>query len=222
MGIQVSVICPTTNKILPLFCNMITQSIKWGTPLPKREPYMQQMLETFCIQVRALIKQDPLQHCLQFLAIFNWICLSLFTGSRGNEYCQTSSRCNHVLHVPCNGVEGSHRGEPLAFMMSDFQFLTATATIVSALEALAKPHSIIELQICFQFDKSPINGHWCKFFRTKHKYLCPVLASLSIAQQALKLCIPWLDPLGVYCLDHQAPHTFAYTYIRSQEVITVM
>jgi len=222
LGIQVTVICPTTNKILPPFWDTITQSLKWGTPLPKCEPYMHQMLETFCVQARALIKQDPLQHCLRFLAIFDWICLGLFTGSRGNKYCQTGSRRNHVSRVPQDGVAGSHGGEPLAFMMSDFRFLTATATIVSVLEALAKPHSVVELQICFRFDKSPINGRWRKFSQTEHKYLCPVLAGLSIAQRTLKLCVPRLDPLGVYRLNNQAPHEFAYTYLHSREVITVM
>jgi len=39
LGLQVSIICPTTNKILPLFCNTFTQSLKWGMPILKWELY---------------------------------------------------------------------------------------------------------------------------------------------------------------------------------------
>jgi len=60
-------------------------------------------------------------------------------------------------------MAGVHAGEPIAFIISDFCFLTTAEIIVSPLEGLLHPTLVNKLQICFCFDKSPINGHWQKF-----------------------------------------------------------
>jgi len=98
----------------------------------------------------------------------------------------------------------------------------ATNTIISAHEGLTQASSIAKLHIHFCFDKSPINSWWHKFHCTGHNYLCPMLASLSIVQQAIVLQVPASDPLGIYawtCSDHSG-HT--YTYLQSTELITIM
>jgi len=222
LHLDVPVVCPVTQKILQLYRDVIAQALKWGMPLPKREPYTHEMLETFYRQARALVVSDPSQHLSCFLAVFGWIRLGLFTGSRGSEYCQTTARRHMVSRVPNDPAAGKHAGEPIAFILADFRFLTASDTIVGPREGLTQASSVIELHIRFRFDKSPVNGCWCKFLRTGHRYLCPVLAGLSIVQRALALNISPSDPLGVYTwtrLDHSDR---SYTYLRSTELINIM
>jgi len=81
---------------------------------------------------------------------------------------------------------------------------------------------MVELQICFCFDKSLINGRWQKFCRTGHGYLCPVLASLSIMQRAIALQVPSTNPLGVYEWMRDDKSHRTYTYLQSMELITIM
>jgi len=116
----------------------------------------------------------------------------------GAEYCQTTACHHEILWVPQDGVTSSHVGKPIAFIISDFCFLTSDETIVSPIDDLHHPACIIKLQICFHFDKSPINGHCQKFRCTGHGHLCPVLAGLSIVQCAIALQVPSLEPLRAY------------------------
>jgi len=222
LDINVPVICQSTQKILPAYRDPIAQAFKWGTPQPKREPYTHQMIKTFATQVRTLLKADPHNHTSQFLAVFDWIRLSLFTGSRGMEYCQTTARRHEFSRVPRDISAGAHAGEPIAFLLDDFFFLTVQDTLVSPLIGIQQPDQVIELQIRFRFDKSPINGRWRKFHRTGHPYLCPVKAGLSIVQRAAVLKVPALDPLGVFAWTGSCKQPRTYTYLRSAEVIKIM
>jgi len=154
--------------------------------------------------------------------VFDWIHLGLFMGSCGAEYCQTSAQHHAVSQVPNNGVASSHASEPLAFIMTDFWFLTSDETLVSPLDRLAHPSRVVKLQICFRFDKSPINGQWQKFRCTSHGYLCPVLAGLSIVQRVVALKVPNSDPLGVYEWTRDDKSFRTYTYLQSMELITIM
>jgi len=219
LNVTVHVVSPTTQKILPPFRDVIAQAFKWGTPQPKREPYTHQMLKTFYRQVHDLVQKNPAYLLSLFAAVFDWVRLGLFTGSRGNEYCQTVARRHEVTRVPLDAAAGEHAGEPIAFIMTDFRFLTADDTILSPESSLRHPHSVVELQIRFRFDKSPINSRWRKFRRTGHGYLCPVLAGLSIVQRAVQLQVRPTDPLGVYGWPGRLS---LYTFIRSTEVISIM
>jgi len=222
LHLDVPVVCPITQKIIQPFRDTIAQALKWGMPQPKREPYTHQMLTTFYSQARALVRSDPQHNLSCFLAVFDWIRLGLFTGSRGAEYCQTTARRHEVSRVPVDGVAGSHASEPIAFIMADFWFLTSNDTLVTPLEGLTHPERVVELQICFRFDKSPINGRWRKFRRTGHGYLCPVLAGLSIIQGAVALQVPPTDPLGVYAWTRDDKSFRTFTYLQSTELIAIM
>jgi len=180
------------------------------------------MLRTFYIQARDMVRHTPTHHLSRFVAVFDWIRLSLFTGSRGSEYCQTGARRHSFSKVSTDSVAGVHAGEPIAFIISDFRFLTDSEIIVSPLEGLLNPTSVKELQICFRFDKSPINGRWRKFRRTGHHYLCPVLAGLSIVQRHIQLRVPQNEPLGVYQWTPTKTCTRTYTFLKADEVIRIM
>jgi len=222
LGVTVHIVCPNTQKILPPFRDPIAQAFKWGSPQAKREPYTHQMLRTFYTQARDRVRQNPSQHLSRFVAVFDWIRLSLFMGSRGSEYCQTSTRRHSFSKVATDAAAGAHAGEPIAFILSDFRFLTDTELIVTPLDGLLNPALVKELQICFRFDKSPINGHWRKFRRTGHHYLCPVLAGLSIVQRYTQLRVPHNEPLGVYQWTPTTKCDRTYTFLRADEVIRIM
>jgi len=110
---------------------------------------MDQMIATFYCQAQALIQSDPQNNLSCFLAVFDWIHLGLFTSSHGAKYCQTTARHHEVSQVPTNGIVGLHAGKLIAFIMTDFQFLTRDETLLSPLDSLAQPLQVIKLQICF-------------------------------------------------------------------------
>jgi len=120
LGVTVHIVCPQTQKILPPFWDPIAQAFKWGSLQAKQELYMHQMLHTFYTQAQDMVCQTPSQHLSQFVAVFDWICLSLFMGSQGSEYCQTSARRHSFPKVSMDSVAGAHTREPIAFILSDF------------------------------------------------------------------------------------------------------
>jgi len=201
-------------KILPPFRNVIAQAFKLGTPQPKREPYTHQMLKTFYQQVHNLVQKNPLicSPCLwQYLTGCIWACLQAVVV-------MNTVKQSHVV-TKSPAATSEHAGKPITFIMTDFHFLMADNTILSPESSLWHPHSVVELQIHFCFDKSPINSCWHKFHHTGHRYLCPVLAGLSIVQREVQLQVRPTDPLGVYGWPS---HHSLYTFIHSTEVISIM
>jgi len=163
LRVDVPIVNPMTQKIVQPFHNSITQALKWGMPKPKQELYTHQMLETFGTQAWTLLQQNSQNQLSRFLAVFDWVHLGLFTGSRGIEYCQTLTKWHEVDQIPLDAVARAHAGEPHMFIRSDFCFLSAMDMIITIDEALAKPYKVIELQILFHFDKSLINSCWQNF-----------------------------------------------------------
>jgi len=96
LHLDMPMVCPTMQKIIPPFCDTIAQAFKWGMPQPKHEPYTHQMIAMFYHQAWALLKSDLQNNLSRFLAVFDWICLSLFMGSHSTEYCQTMA-CHHEV-----------------------------------------------------------------------------------------------------------------------------
>jgi len=66
LSIEVPVICPSAQKILPPYHDPIAQVFKWATPQPKCKPYTHQMIMTFSKQVRTKLETDLHNHASQF------------------------------------------------------------------------------------------------------------------------------------------------------------
>jgi len=132
--------------------------------------------------------------------------------------------CHHSFScVATNITMGAHASKPIAFILSDFHFLTDNDIIILPLDSLLKPSAIKELQICFCFDKSPINGCWQKFHWMGHHYLCPVLAGLLIVQAMLHSALhSTTEPLGAYQWVPTNKCTHTYTFLCTDEVIKIM
>jgi len=180
------------------------------------------MLETFGVWVQTLLHQNLNNHLSCFIAVFDWVCLGLFTGSCNIEYCQTSTKQHKVDWIPLDTVARAHAGKPHAFIRSDVWPLSATNTVISTWDALAKPSRVVALQILFPFNKSPINSHWQKFQHTGHSFPCPVLAGLSILQHAWSLQVTANNPISVYAWSKKSPSNQMYTFLQSKELIAIM
>ena len=58
-------------------------------------------------------------------AVFDWIRLGVFTGTRAGEYAQTATRKGTYSSVPFTNDAGVWGGYPVAFVASDFTLLSA-------------------------------------------------------------------------------------------------
>ena len=152
-------------------------------------------------------------------ATFDWSRLGTFTGSRVSEYAQTKSKRGAYLAVPMTPAAGIWAGSPIAFISRDFTLLDDNNRILSFAELVQHPHRATNLHVRFRFDKSPQNFTIRKFKRSGHKFLCPILASLSIWYRASALRVPDTAPLGVFRPNSSNP---TFTYLTPTDVIRTM
>lgn len=202
---------------VPFIADKIDQRRKWQKPRPKREAYTMDMFETFYQQVSRAEKQDPSTFTSKNSLIFDTQCLGLFTGSRVSEYCQSKGSRNSVSRVPVQPGCPPSSGLPIAFIASDFVFLSKEGTILPHTTVFSNSASAHQLQITFRHDKSGRNGTVRKFGRGG-PWLCPVRAATRLLYRAYKLSIAPLDPICAYRPDgHSMPR-----YLRDTDVTTTM
>jgi len=96
-------------------------------------------------------------------AIFDWTRLGTFTGSRVSEYAQTSARKGTFSRVPVSLDAGDWKDTPIAFMYSDFTFLTKAGLVVPHNRLQQLGHTVHELHIHFRFNKSPETSPYASF-----------------------------------------------------------
>jgi hypothetical protein len=152
-------------------------------------------------------------------AVFDWIRLGVFTGSRACEYAQTGSAQGKYSTVPNTPATGALAGLPIAFIRSDFTFfdkdmIRLEATVYMLLH---ESHLIMEIHICYCFDKSGKTFVIKKYSRTNH-FICPVEAAVSIFLRAHLLGVPDRQPLGAFRRNTSEP----FTFITSDDIISVM
>jgi hypothetical protein len=93
-------------KLHPLLGQTIDLRRAWKQPQEKREPFTYDMMATLHNRVSsdsALDLRDTLK-CRA--AVFDWIRLGVFTGSRVSEYAQTKSKRGTYLRVPQDAAAG--------------------------------------------------------------------------------------------------------------------
>jgi len=69
LGVNIPLVCPHSQRILPPFGDPITPAFKWGSPQDKRKLYTHQMLCTFIIKLTiwyAMIQQNICYALWQF------------------------------------------------------------------------------------------------------------------------------------------------------------
>jgi hypothetical protein len=206
-------------KLNPLLGQTIDLRRAWKQPQEKREPFSYDMMETLSKLVSSSVAHDRRDALRLQAAVFDWIRLGVFTGSRVSEYAQTSSKRGTYLRVPTTTAAGIWAGTPIAFMPCDFTLLDDKLRILSFSDLVKSPGRASHLHVRFRFDKSPQNFTIRKFRRTGHKFLCPILASISILCRASALGVPATAPLGAFRFKSSKQ---SFTYITSTDVIATM
>ncbi|GKY92329.1 hypothetical protein MPSEU_000204000 [Mayamaea pseudoterrestris] len=205
--------------IHPLLSEILDNRRKWQQPKEKREPYTFHMFQYLYNTVRTSASRDKRAILDLTATVFDWTRLGAFTGSRANEYAQTTARRGQFSRVPASHHAAEWANQPLAFTDLDFTFYTSDSHELSHSDLAAKGQTADELHIRFRFDKSQTNFSIRKFRRSGHPFLCPIKAAISIIQRARILhCKKEREPLGVYCTSARGD----YTYLTSGDIIKIM
>lgn len=201
----------------PYLRSLIEEREKWRQPSEKKEPYTGEMLEWLYSSL--LSSNNLAKEVLEMkAAVYDWLRLGIFTGSRVSEYAQDRlPQGRHWNAIPETQDAGIWAGWPLAFVKEDFTFMTGNIMIEPhKVLLLHKQGKIDAVQIRFRFDKSPRNFEKRLFPKSSHKIFCPVDAVVSILQRAHALGVGQCEPVGVYSAG------LSYKYLRSEHVVRIL
>jgi hypothetical protein len=199
----------------PILSNILQLQAAWSRPHSKKEPFTFPMFEALFLLVRKNSAVNIQYSLGKVAAVSNWTGLGVHTGSRLGEYGQSKRLPGNAFAcVP----EGPCRGEPIAFIRSDFTFFTTTGHVIPLATLPSVASTAVVLHILFRYDKSKYNHVIRKFRRIPNSSLCPILLSLAIFQRADALCVPPDFPLGVY----RSSGDGSYRWIEGADVSSVM
>lgn len=201
----------------PYLRSLIEEREKWRQPSDKKEPYTGEMLDWL---YRSILSSHNLaKEVLEMkAAVYDWLRLGIFTGSRVSEYAQDRVPHGHKWNaIPETLDAGIWAGWPLAFVTEDFTFMNGNIIIEHhRVLSLHLQGQIDAVQIRFRFDKSPRNFEKRLFPKSGHKIFCPVDAVVSILQRAQAFGVGQREPVGVYSTG------LSYTYLRSEHVVKIL
>jgi hypothetical protein len=201
----------------PYLQEQISQRAAWTTPKPRKEPFTYLML---AIHAKTVLKcaSDPYSLFLSLpYAVYDWLRLGVFTGSRLSEYAQSNLVAKQRFQViPHNKDAGCWAGQPLAFIRADFEFFDQSHHLVplSTLFAAHRKDLVRTVHIRFRFDKSAENSSIRKFSWTDDAILDPVDAAVSIIHRADILRVPSSMPIGIYSKTSSVYHFLRDYHIR--------
>ena len=202
-------------RLLPIFDDIISHSRRWREPFPKREGYTWPIFEELHRMVLEATRDDITAYLDMIPAVFDWLRMGCFTGCRAGEYAQTVAPKGTFSKVPMGNAAGRWQGFATAFIRQDFVFLDKRTHILPInWTTLHHSQEVVQVHVCFRFDKSPNNFVVRKFARGTG-FFCPVDAALSIVRRSLILHTTEKEPLGVHRIGTRGGHT----YLRSCDVI---
>ncbi|GKY90331.1 hypothetical protein MPSEU_000007100 [Mayamaea pseudoterrestris] len=202
----------------PLLADILDSRRKWQTTKEKREPYTHRMFDFLYQSVCAAATTDTTAHLDLEASVLDWTCLGVFTGSRANEYAQSTAKRGHFSKVPNSRDAGQWAGWPLGFVDLDFVYYTKSNVLLPHSMLHKAGDSAYELHIRFRFDKSQNNFTIRKYRRLGHKLICPIRASISLILRAKILHkAPYAEPLGVFRYNNNGD----YHYLQARDVIRV-
>jgi hypothetical protein len=203
----------------PYLREQLTQRSNWKKPRAKIEPFTSPMFESLNLVIQA--STDPARMFLSDLhAVYDWIRLGLFTGSRLGEYGQSRLRRGVRYNtIPSSIDAGEWAGRSLAFIAADYTFYSHSMHIIMHTDICSyHAHKKIRaVSIRFRFDKSKENFLIRKFESLDHPIFNPVDAIVSIFRRAQSLHVPPEEPLGVF-----QKQSGTYHFIKDTTVCTIM
>ena len=194
-------------KTLPMLGEIIRQRGSWTEPRPRKEPFTLAMIDALreFLSTKAQSTSITLVFLISEYAVYDWLRLGVFTGSRISEYGQTSTGRSKITGkryacIPNSPDAGQWANQPIAFIATDFVFYNDQSIRVDnqfCLLNTALDH-IWELHLRFRFDKSKNNFTIRKYTRLPEMQFGPVIAAINIIRRAHILGIPPNEPLGQY------------------------
>jgi hypothetical protein len=123
-------------KILPMIGEIICQRSAWKEPLPRKETFTAAMIDALCAYL--LLESTKTSIARVFLiseyAVYDWLRLGLFMGSRILECGQTSSSKSlgsPFARIPNSSDAGIWANQPLAFIEADFVFIRTPEGLIN-------------------------------------------------------------------------------------------
>jgi hypothetical protein len=199
----------------PYLHERIMQRSIWSKPEQLKEPFTYRMLADHA----SLLAKKNKVYSYSFVgldyAVWDWLRLGVFTGSRLAEYAQSNLRATQRYQtIPNNADSGPWAGMSLAFIAEDFTFYdhqNCTVPVDKVLQ-MHKQKRIHMVHIRFRFDKSKTNFSIRKFMSTQDSILHPVDAAVSILRRAQILGVPPTEPVGVYSKKEDIEFSFLRDY----------
>jgi hypothetical protein len=199
----------------PYLQEMISQRDNWTKPQTQKEPFTYRMLAEHATTLVST-KTESVPRFLRLVhAVWDWLRLGVFTGSRVAEYAQSRLKKGQRFQcIPNTPDAGVWAGQPLAFIRADFQFFDSAHRLVAHSDVFNAHRcgTIFTVHIRFRFDKSPTNFSIRKFARSQDPILNPVDAAVSIFRRANLLRVPLNEPIGVYNNRPSGPFHFMRDY----------
>ena len=188
-------------RTLPYLSEIIGQRSIWSVPRPRKEPCTTRTIVSLCDILQSLLKTVDATNLFLSIryAVYDWIRLGLFTGSRISEYGQSKlAKGQRFAVIPNSKDAGIWAGQPLAFIAEDFTFYDGENVRVDQIICLTDAADIIqEFHIRFRFDKSKTNFSIRRFRRLPPGSPAdPVVAGINIIRRAHFLGVPANEPLG--------------------------
>lgn len=157
-----------------------------------------------------------------YYAVYDWLRLGVFTGFRVSEYAQAkvSKGCQFLAIPNSDDVPDDQRGQPLAFVMTDFTFFTADLVEIphSEVVQMHRKRLVKFVQLCWRFDKSAHNFVIRRYTVTNDPIFDPVDAAVNIIYRAQLLKVPPNEPIGVW----KSPNGKPYRFLRDSKITEVM
>jgi hypothetical protein len=203
----------------PVLRDVLQERRAWKQPRQQRLPITFLMYEVLHAHIAEHMANDRFYFLTEKAAIFDWMRLGLFTGSRLAEYGQSKpQKGQRFATVPLTSHAGEWAGQPLAFVASDFTLFDDDQVMLSHDECLLHPSRPTFVQVRFRFDKGPTNFALRKWRRVSGSFLCPVSGTISILRRARLLGIPLSEPLGAF----RPKAGIGYVFLKGDNVSSVM
>jgi len=210
----------TKPRLHPFLGDQLAGRRRWRKPKPRYEPFTVDMflaLDDFLSQ-----GEDALGSFLSHIhCVYDWTRLGVFTGSRLGEYGQSNVLAGQLFNTVPHDVDvpEDQRGQPLAFVATDFTFFDHEYIEIPHTQVFARhcKGEVLHVEILWRYDKSAHNFVRRRYRLTGHSIFDPVDAAVSIIQRSILLQVPSDHPIGVWS---EKPGT--YRFLKDKEVTKVM
>jgi hypothetical protein len=209
-------------KLHPMLSSLLADRRKWTKKRELRLPISGLMMNA----MHAMVSEDyctsgDSSNLSRNAALYDWICLGLFTGHRLGEFGQSvlpqGSRALSFDPLPTNKhIPRSWRGKPKAFVRDDFTFYDKNLNLVDHHALVRHPRLAEYVHIRWRYDKSKFNFIVKQYQRQHGTSLCPVKRATNIMVRAMQLHLPLdTEPLGMFVGANRQTYTIRGSHVKA-------